>query len=708
MLLGGLINENKRVRKLEPRGLVQLGYEEAERFLKAREDALLAGFESEDENAEEEPEPEEEEEEEEEDEEDLGADDEEEEENASANLTQPWQKCGDDLGPEMKMGRQLRIVPTGRTFAAFLRICTSLLWYGEKDKAEAVRCKLRELNVMQNICGESMRAGHFPFNIGAKVCILVEELLTIPANEPEEMAESIQLYEVAVKFMLDALKTTKFSFEKRLARGGTLTRREEGLLMRITSLWALLVKQVGAVCFHEDEEVDEVCDKFVGTQLFPIQAVNVLLLWLYYDMSLQKAVWGWDKQSLYFREQILMNSKMIVAAFLRNSPDFQFEILVHINRLQVQHNLTISPSYLCELLKSADVLAYQYAIASYLKSEGYSDHENSEDPPERVREFSWVWQCGSKDPIAMAAGRPAEMLDRLLVCTHAAIYVLRASWWPPCCVCTSDKFCPTGPVQTLKVEFSAVRAVMRGFGGNTLRLVFASGMFGFEETIDFICDTQGQVDRFVSAILGALPAGQVDYQDDAMTWHQLSINMECNEGQWKLDRVKEIIMLYNVVKMRPASRDKKTGEMTYHGKWELYALVLTAAVETKDGLPLEFAMTEDGFSSESELVLKQFICFEEDYSQFQSRNFSNEPSDTFVKQIWAAEPGDLKIEKAVTEEPILRLFKDDKGKEIVETKFGSTETMMQWVAMLHFYSEGGFTSYAAPPAGEEEAKGKKK
>ena len=67
-----------------------------------------------------------------------------------------------------------------------MRCLLSLLWYGEPEKQQAVRSRLREPAVFQNILFTSMQAGHYVFNIGAKVTLLAQELLRLPPGAREE------------------------------------------------------------------------------------------------------------------------------------------------------------------------------------------------------------------------------------------------------------------------------------------------------------------------------------------------------------------------------------------------------------------------------------------------------------------------------------------------------------------------------------------
>eukprot|EP00658_Telonema_sp_P-2_P032054 TRINITY_DN23838_c0_g1_i5.p1 TRINITY_DN23838_c0_g1~~TRINITY_DN23838_c0_g1_i5.p1 ORF type:complete len:1742 (+),score=459.44 TRINITY_DN23838_c0_g1_i5:215-5440(+) len=678
-VLAGLIKEERRVRKLEPRDLVALGFEEAERLDKLKNDELMededdqagAAGEAKEEDAEEE------EEEEEMEEDDLGEDD-DDEDMVMDHLTQPWQKCGGLLGKEAGLPRPLREVPTCRTFAAFVRLSISLLWYGEKDKQEAVRLKLRELRVFQAVAFEAMKAGHFKYNIGAKVAMLMQELLEIPANQCDEDPKSILLYEVAVKFMLDAFK----SYEKRLDKGVMLTRREECLMMRLTSLWSMLSKQVGAVNFSEDEAIDRICDKFVGTYLFPIEAVNVLLLWLYYDISLSRSDEGWQQQSMYFRETIRIYTKVIVAAFLENSPDYQFEILVHINTLSVKFGLDLRPSYLCEMLHTAEHLQYQFAIAQYIYKMGWSGS------CERVRRFNWFWQGGVQDPPR-----------RLVVCTHNMIYVLRNSYYPACSVCTPDKFCPDGPVLMHEIRYENVLEVLRGFGGNMFRLVYEAkgAVYSTEETLDFITDVDGVVDDMIETIISGVPqSSQVELMYDAMTWLQLS--RKINNGESRVDRIENMVFKYNTVQTKRGKRHKKTKEISMEDEWKLRSIVLTTDV------PLEWQLTSDGCSSTSSLQLKQFIVFKEDYREWQAKELlSNQPSDDFLTVKAEIDAGSVEISNLPVEEPVLRLYSGD---DVTDVQFGSSETLKEWIRVIHTYTEGGFAS--KDPLKSKDGAGKKK
>jgi len=245
---------------------------------------------------------------------------------------------------------------------------------------------------------------------------------------------------------------------RRLQQGVTLTAREEGLMDAITQCWALMARQVGWVEFSEDVEVDEFVDKFVGTELFDIRGLNVFLMWLYYDQALSRMEWGWDKQSLARRARINNNISVIMASFLRNSEEYRFDILVHINRLDISFDLSLPQSWVCEMLKTADDLAYEFAICRYIGDNGYSQDS---DEPERTINFRWMFMHNTLEvsnpmqklpnPIKLIQNQkqrrhiPAPA-PRLLLCTNRAIYVARPSFREPCTICTSDQFCPEGPV----------------------------------------------------------------------------------------------------------------------------------------------------------------------------------------------------------------------------------------------------------------------
>ena len=217
-----------------------------------------------------------------------------------------------------------------------------------------------------------------------------------------------------------------------------------------------------------------------------------------------------------------------------------------------------------------------------------------------MRDFAWFWLGGVKDPP-----------KRLLVCTQDAIYVLRNSWSPPCSVCTSDQFCPDGPVLLHRIEYDAVLEIIRGFGGNMFRLTYENrGVYTTEDNLDFISDTCGVVDRLIEIIVSGVPTGQqVDVKTDQMTWLQLS--KVINNGETKLDNIENMVMMYNAVQTRPISQNKKTGVISVNGDWEIRSVVLTASV------PLEFQITPDGFTSDAQIELKQLLFFKEDYREWQ-------------------------------------------------------------------------------------------
>lgn len=227
------------------------------------------------------------------------------------------------------------------------------------------------------------------------------------------------------------------------------------------------------------------------------------------------------------------------------------------------------------------------------------------------------------------------------------------------------------------------------------------GVYTTEDNLDFISDTCGVVDRLIEIIVSGVPTGQqVDVKTDQMTWLQLS--KVINNGETKLDNIENMVMMYNAVQTRPISQNKKTGVISINGDWELRSVVLTASV------PLEFQITPDGFTSDAQIELKQLLFFKEDYREWQGRDFmSGEPSDEFFGQPLAElDAGSIKVGYPTIEAPCLRLHDGD---NITEVLFGSTETVKQWIRMIHWYTDGGFANKAPPEVGgEDDAGGKKK
>jgi len=546
IVLDSLFDARRRIKKLFPKNLVKLGLEEAVRIAKAKEAELLAlDMDSEEEEEViEEGEEEEEEEEEvpEENEDDIGEDELEEEDQVTGNqdLSIPYQKSTWTLQELGTMPSPLRKLPTVRSFTAGIRVLISLLWHGEKEIAATVREKLREPAVFQNLLFTAMQAEHYPNNIGVKVCLLITELLRLPPDAEEEEADTIGLYESTMVFMTDglcgaiqgSLKNTVVM--RRLQLGVTLHPREESFIEAITACWALLARQIGWVEFSEDDDIDEIVDKFVGTELFDIKALNVLLQWMYYDQALKKQEWGWDRASLRRRDRINENINVVMASFLRNSEAYKFDILVQINRLDFSYDVQLVMAWVCEMLKIAGDLSYDFAIARYMLANGHT----VADSLERTIAFSWIYMPSPLDvrsPLESLPGNPFSKVKkakklpqpapRLIWCSHRAIYICSPSWRVPCTVCEADKFCPEGPSLELVIEYDQVIEIIRGFAGTMMRIVYESSYLGLtiEKDVDIMSTQYGEIDRLIdSIILSVGGESNAHVVQDQVTWTELS------------------------------------------------------------------------------------------------------------------------------------------------------------------------------------------
>jgi len=717
----------RKVKKLLPRGLVDVGLAEAERFKLAKENAILEQDSDNEDNASKDAgadDEDDEDEEEEEEEEDLGEDEETEEEVVSGNphLSIPYQKTSTDLAePSGRIPQALRGFSHARTFAAAMRVFLSLLWYGEPEKRRYTWETLREPGNFQNLLFCSMQAEHYTCNLGAKVTMLAQELLRLPADQAEEDMGSIGLYESAVTFMCDALCGTiqgtlrNTCLLKRLQEGGTLTSREECLMEKISELWAMMARQIGWVEFSEDDEIDEYVDLFVGTELFDIRGMNVFICWQYYDQALKTQDWGFDKASLMRRDRISRNISVIMASFLRNSEAYKFDILVHMNRLRYAYDVRVDMVWLCEMLAMSENLAYDFAIARYILKDG---HTQEDDVLERTVWFGWCYQ-----PTAFEARSPLEALPtnpwskiprakklpqpvpRLVVCTNRAIYIYKPPWREPCTVCSSDKFCPEGPVYDRCIEWGQVSEIVRGFAGAVVRIIYEETYMGIpvERCEDLLSLPYGQSDELIQTLLlGVGSESEAHVTEDDFTWKELSTHVNGGALPLDLDEINEVILLYTPVRARYRSTGPGLGEPM--SEWSHMTLVLTCSV------PAGTQVQERRTDYKGALELTSIYGFQMNLARFLHDD------DDVHQQLWkcGATPGEVKISPMPeVEQPILLFVMKD---FILEAHFGSTVTADHWMRSLIWYTDCdakgtpavlGDWEFKVAGAEEEEGKGKK-
>jgi len=368
--------------------------------------------------------------------------------------------------------------------SAGLRLVLALLRHGSRETLQGTLQVLTQPEVMRMlacvVCANKERPMFFEFNVGAKLLVIVEEVVRPDVQAPTVGTNVLPLLDTGMQVITRMLHAVAL----RLGRKGYLTEDEERVVLYASRVADGVARQVPLLALPPSisTRTAQTALEFLFGELFPRLVLRLMVRLLLYNMEVDAdpvAVVAMARKAeadapriglvvagerAHVRDSFRAYLTSAIVEYLRVHEHNRFEVLEMFSRAEVELGLQLRQSFMQDMLHELATRMYRAHLESLMADKGYFKKEEGDvegAKTERILDHAWF----EKQDL-MGSGR------RLMVLSSRALYVLRPSVGFSLFSSSSaaDPAAETdvkgaAPVLTDRIEYLDITRIVLGYGG---------------------------------------------------------------------------------------------------------------------------------------------------------------------------------------------------------------------------------------------------